>query len=187
MPRRLLALLRRERPALVLVEMSPASLLYRLGAGRRRAEAIRARLAGTPEGAGRAREARDLLSVLALPGELRAALRYAGESGAALALADLSRHARPKLAEIDAWAEEAIGRLERGEDPPLFERPARRIAWRSEEERAEAEDRERWLARAIRRALARGAGPVAHLGGFEHVAALARLLSDVRPAIGAAA
>src|SRR6185503_267805 len=78
-PARVLATLRRERPARILVEMSRASLEYRLGPGRARAARIRGLLATIDPASARAREARDLLAVLAIPGEVRAAMRHVAE------------------------------------------------------------------------------------------------------------
>lgn len=178
-PRRVLGLLRRARPSRILVELSRASLEYRLGPGRARAARIRDLLERTDPATPRAREAQELLAVLALPGELRAALKYAGESGARVHLADLSRHAIPKLREIDAWACEVAGRLERAEDPVAWTPPRAGALPRSAEELAEIAERERYARRAIRRALrAQDPARVAYIGGFGHVRSLTAAFAE---------
>jgi len=149
--RRLLSLLRREEPERVTVELSPHSVRWRRGPGRALARALRAVAAG--ENAAEAPRVRELLAVLRLPFEYRAARAYCRESGARLALLDLSRYARPKLESFEAGVREELARLafppERGRavDPGLEEADARGRAARRRTSR-------RGVAGAYRRALA---------------------------------
>jgi len=187
---RLEALLFHARPERVVLEMSPASLAYRRGAGRARVKALRALLAETDPASARARDARDLLSVLALPVECKAALRYARESlgGARLVFADRSIEAVPHLEELDAWAEEATERLTLGQDPVEWRPAPPALLPADPEAAAHARRREARLARVIRRAVAAVDGArVVALGGIDHLAPLAALLSDLDPIVRAMA
>ncbi len=184
--RRLLALLRRERPSCVLVEMSPASYAYRRGPGRQWRREIRSLLRRTAAGSARAAEAREILSVLALPPELEAAIRYVRESRDVprrkLVLCDLSRHAIPKLEEIDDWAAEVSERLERGIDPAPFPRRPGAGGGPSPAEQAEIEERDRHAANAIRKTLrAYPDARLVHVCGYEHLRPIAALLADLKP------
>jgi hypothetical protein len=185
---RVLAILRRERPVRVLIEMSRASLAFRRGPGRIERRAIRALLARTDPGTPRAAEARELLAILALPPELRAARRYVrerrGPGGPRIVLADLSRAALPYLEELEAWAEEVEERLTLGIDPVPFPGGARSApgAPPAADALAELAARDRFAARRIRRARERHPGaPLVHVCGHEHLAALGALLGDLRP------
>lgn len=187
--RRLLALLRRERPDRVALEVSRASLLYRRGEGARKRRAIAREAARFPPGAPLREEAREIRAVLRLPFEVRAARDYARETGAPLALLDLSRLARPLLRELDAWAADLLARL-RANAPSSFVRApaasrelARAKALLAAPERLappspEHEVRDRFAARRLR---AFGDEKVVHVCGWEHLATLAPHLRDLAP------
>jgi hypothetical protein len=203
---KLLALLRRERPDRVSLEVSRASLRYRRGAGagkRRRLAAALARLAPGPL----RDEARELLAALRVPFEVRAARAYAREAGVPVALLDLSRHARPLLVELDAWADDLLARIERpapasdpGPGPAPRPRPPTAVAELRRAARALARpgallprgegmaERDGFAARRLRAWAA--AGPyvrILHVAGWEHLAidpagtSLAARLADLAP------
>lgn len=168
---------------MVILEASRASIAYRRGPGAAWRREIEPLLAATEPASARAAEARDLLSVLALPVEVRAALRHAraARPRPRLLLAERSAPCVPLLEEIDLWAAEAASRLRRGEEPAFRPRGAPALP-PSEEERREALRRERRLARIVRREarFARGGG-VLLAGGIDHLAPLAALLADLAP------
>jgi len=98
---KLAAVLARERPGAVAVEVSPYGLLFRCREGRRLRRQFERRLRRWGKAPGRAWQDWGQLcainSQLALPFEYRAALRYCRDTGASLSVMDLS-----------SWSKEAI-------------------------------------------------------------------------------
>jgi hypothetical protein len=203
--RKLLSLLRRVRPSVVSVEISPYARVFR----DRNSAALRATLRenlrrihqeeGSPW--------KDLLSHSAIQGiflllkepyEWRAATTYVSETGSGLQDIDLSHSSEEKLAHLsDIVSRENLHTLLRLSSPSLSEqvenhyRRARFLfahppsVWvRSRD----LEERESIMAQKIRRLFLRAEGKkLVHIGGWEHLLQLSEgltlynLLKDLRP------
>ena len=192
-------LLDRLRPDMVTVEISPFSLHYRLKHGARWQRRLAAALAELPAGAERHLAIQRLAAQVALPFEVRAACEYSRRVNVPwrpLDLGFLSRRHLPRyatellsLANLEALLATADGKLE---DFVAGEFRRARQAWAGAPRRRvipgapETRRREHFLARRLRALVSRHRR-VAHLGGWEHLAAwedssgLWRDLADLKP------
>ena len=174
-------LLHHLRPDLVTVEVSPFSLGYRLKHGRGWQRQLAAALTALPAGAERHLAIQRLAAQVALPFEVRAAGEYSRRLKVPwrpLDLGFLSRRHLPRyatellcLANLEALLATADGDLE---DFVAGEFRRARQAWAGAPRRRilpgvpETARRERFLARRLRRQVARHRR-VVHLGGWEHL------------------
>lgn len=188
----LAAVLRELEPRVVTVEVSPYAVDFRRRVGPR----LRARLEAHRAATGELPEALEALAAqLEVPFEVRAAEAYAADRGAALHLLGDDAESRELLEalERDALAEDNLRYLAGRAELPLAERVAverrraRRYLARS---RPVGTTTGSWLdeveARLAARldALLRGAGgPVAHVGGWEHLKGLEDRLGARGPVV----
>lgn len=180
-PARAGKLLRRLRPDLVTVEISPFSLRYRTRHGARWQRQLDLALAELPDGAALHLAIRRLAAQVALPFEVRAARDYGRTGGVSwrpLDLGFLSRRHLPRFgpellnpANLQALLDTPDGSLEdfvagefRRARQVLARAPRRPFSPGAPETRR----RERFLARRLR-GLASRFSRVVHLGGWEHL------------------
>jgi hypothetical protein len=202
---KLLGLLRRERPSVVSVEISPYARVFRA----RKSAALRSILRENLRRIHReeGRPWKDILSHSAIQGiflllkepyEWRAATAYVSETGSGLQDIDLSPVSKEKLSHLsDIVSRENLRTLLRLSLSPLPEqveghyRRARFLfshppsVWHKSRE---LEERESIMAQKIRRLVLQGEGKkVAHIGGWEHLLELSEgltlynSLKDLRP------
>ena len=202
---KLLGLLRKERPSVVSVEISPYGRFFR----DRKSAALRATLRENLRGIHReeGRPWREILShgaiqgiflLLKEPYEWQAATAYVSEAGSELQDIDLSRISEEKLSHLsDIVSRENLRSLLRLSLPSLSEQVedhycrARFLfshppsVWLKSRD---LEERESFMAQKIRRLFLQAEGKkLAHIGGWEHLLELSEgltlytLLKDLRP------
>jgi hypothetical protein len=195
--RRLRALLARERPTHVTLELSRHAVRWRRGPGRALARAIRA--AANAAAAEESVRVRRILEFLRLPFEYRAARDHARETGAAVLLLDLSRFSRPKLDTYETAVREELAALAfpqeerpfqladlsasggdgRGSVRSAYARarhalrdPGRHLDLADDEARRELRRRDAHVARRLEGLLAASpSATVVHVAGWEHLLA----------------
>ena len=202
---KLLGLLRKERPSVVSVEISPYGRFFR----DRKSAALRATLRENLRGIHReeGRPWREILSHSAIQGiflllkepyEWQAAAAYVSEAGSELQDIDLSRISEEKLSHLsDIVSRENLRSLLRLSLPSLSEQVEDHYCragflfshppsvWLKSRD---LEERESFMAQKIRRLFLQAEGKkLAHIGGWEHLLELSEgltlytLLKDLRP------